>query len=66
MTNFGSRECNAGEYFCGTRKIFALNYEFEKTNATAVYKLLFSAGLGLKILVARRQRGPTHNYKAII
>jgi hypothetical protein len=25
-----------------------------------------SGGLGLKILVARRQRGPTHNYKAII
>jgi hypothetical protein len=25
-----------------------------------------SGGLGLKIFVARRQRGPTHNYKAII
>jgi hypothetical protein len=25
-----------------------------------------SGRLGLKILVARRQRGPTHNYKAII
>jgi hypothetical protein len=28
--------------------------------------LSYSVGLGLKILVARRQRGPTHNYKAII
>jgi hypothetical protein len=30
------------------------------------YVVRFSGGLGLKILVARRQRGPTHNYKAII
>jgi hypothetical protein len=28
--------------------------------------LLQPGGLGLKILVAKRQRGPTHNYKAII
>jgi hypothetical protein len=33
---------------------------------TTYVHLVPSGGLGLKILVARRQRGPTHNYKAII
>jgi hypothetical protein len=40
-----------------------------QVQAATIFRIqvgVFSGGLGLKILVARRQRGPTHNYKAII
>jgi hypothetical protein len=60
-------------YMPGIRRLFCLssdkcapNHSYISSTITYVHVVITSGGLGLKILVARRQRGPTHNYMAII